>query len=153
MKTLAKRNGDLFPSFVSDFFSTSPFLGSGLFDVDMDLLPSRLGVTVPSANVRETEKEYLIELAAPGLTKKDFKIEIDNGVLNISAEKEEEKKNKENGYTRKEYSYSSFSRSFSIPENSKTEKIDAKYEDGVLKITLPKKEITLQKPKKEIAVS
>lgn len=153
MKTLTKRNGDLFPSFVSDFFSASPFLGSGLFDVDMDLLPSRLGVTVPSANVRETEKEYLIELAAPGLTKKDFKIEIDNGVLNISAEKEEEKKNKENGYTRKEYSYSSFSRSFSIPENSKTEKIDAKYEDGVLKITLPKKEITLQKPKKEIAVS
>ncbi|MFM8914375.1 MAG: Hsp20/alpha crystallin family protein, partial [Flammeovirgaceae bacterium] len=107
MKTLAKRNGDMTPSLVSDFFNPSPLWSSlwptGLFDVDVNDLPARLGVTVPSANVMENEKEYQIELAAPGLHKKDFKIEMENDVLTISAEKEEEKNEKENGYTRKEY--------------------------------------------------
>ncbi|MFO0330487.1 MAG: Hsp20/alpha crystallin family protein, partial [Bacteroidota bacterium] len=105
MKTLAKRNGEMTPSLVSDFFSTSPLWSSlwptGLFDVDVNELPARLGVTVPSANVMETEKEYQIELAVPGLQKKDFKIEMENDVLTISAEKEEEKNEKENGYTRR----------------------------------------------------
>lgn len=155
MKTLAKRNGEMTPSLVSDFFSTSPLWSSlwptGLFDVDE--LPARLGVTVPSANVMETEKEYQIELAVPGLQKKDFKIEMENDVLTISAEKEEEKNEKENGYTRREYAYNSFSRSFTMPENFKLDKIDAKYVDGILKITVPKKEVTPMKPKKEIAVS
>ncbi len=157
MKTLAKRGGDVTPSLVSDFFSTSPFWSSvwptGFFDVDINELPARLGVTVPSANVSENEKEYWIELAAPGLEKKDFKIEMENDVLTISAEKTEEKNEKENGYTRKEYAYNSFSRSFTMPENSKADKIDAKYADGILKITVPKKEVTPMKPKKEIAVS
>lgn len=157
MKTLAKRNGDLTPSLVSDFFSPSPLWNSlwptGFFDVDLTDLPARLGVTVPSANVMETEKEYQIELAVPGLSKKDFKIEMDNDVLTISAEKEEEKSEKENGYTRKEYAYNSFSRSFTMPENFKLDKIDAKYVDGILKITVPKKEVTPMRPKKEIAVS
>lgn len=153
MKTLAKRNADVFPSFVSDFFRTSPFMGSGLFDLDTDLLPARLGVTVPSANVRETEKEYMVELAVPGLTKNDFKIEIENNLLTVSAEKEEEKNEREKGFTRREYSFNSFSRSFSLPENMMAEKIDAKYEEGVLKIHVPKKEVTPQKPKKEITVS
>ncbi|MFN7329841.1 MAG: Hsp20/alpha crystallin family protein, partial [Bacteroidota bacterium] len=97
--------------------------------------------------------EYQIELAVPGLQKKDFKIEMENDVLTISAEKEEEKNEKENGYTRREYAYNSFSRSFTMPENFKLDKIDAKYVDGILKITVPKKEVTPMKPKKEIAVS
>lgn len=108
---------------------------------------------MPSANITESEKEYLIELAAPGLTKKDFKVENNNGVLTISAEKKEEKKESEGGYTRREYSYNSFSRSFTLPENSKADHIDAKYEDGILKLTVPKKELTPVKPKKEITVS
>jgi HSP20 family protein len=157
MKTLAKRNGEMTPSLVSDFFSPSPLWSSlwptGLFDVDVNDLPARLGVTVPSANVMETEKEYQIELAVPGLQKKDFKIEMENDVLTISAEKEEEKNEKENGYTRREYAYNSFTRSFTMPENFKLDKIDAKYVDGILKITVPKKEVTPMKPKKEIAVS
>lgn len=157
MKTLAKRGGDVAPSLVSDFFSPGSFWSSvwptGFFDVDVNELPARLGVTVPSANVLENEKEYRIELAAPGLEKKDFKIEMENDVLTISAEKTEEKSEKENGYTRKEYAYNSFSRSFSMPENFKADKIDAKYADGILKITVPKKEVTPMKPKKEIAIS
>ncbi len=147
------RNEGLFPSMLTDVLGVSPFLGPSLFDVDFDMLPARIGFNVPSANVKETEKSYHIELAAPGLAKKDFKVEADNGVLTISSEKEEEKKEGSGGYTRKEYSYNSFSRSFTLPENSKTDKIDAKYEDGVLKVTVPKKELTPVKAKKEIAVS
>ena len=147
------RNGGLYPSLFDDFLRPSPFLGSSLFDVDFDMLPARVGFNVPSANIIESEKDYLIELAAPGLTKKDFKVEMDNGILTISAEKKEEKKEGDEGYSRKEYSYNSFSRSFTLPENCKSEKIDAKYEDGVLKLVLPKKEVTPVKAKKEIAVS
>ena len=152
MKSLLRTNGGLFPSLLTDVMGVSPFLGPSLFDVDFDLLPERIGFNVPSANIIEKEKEYLIELAAPGLTKKDFKVETDNGVLTISAEKKEEKKEQEGGYSRREYSYNSFSRSFTLPENSKPDKIDASYEDGVLKLTVPKKEITPVKAKKEIAV-
>jgi HSP20 family protein len=150
MNTLIRTNGTLFPT-LSDFFGASPFFTPNLFDVDLDL-PLRLGSNVPRANISETSKEYQIELAAPGLTKKDFKIETDNGVLTISAEKEEKTETK-NGYTRTEYSYNSFSRSFTLPENSKPDNINAKYEDGILKLTVPKKEVTVSKPKKEIAVS
>jgi len=153
MKSLLRTNGGLFPSLLTDVMGVSPFLAPSLFDVDFDMLPSRIGFNVPSANIKETEKDYLIELAAPGLTKKDFKVEVDNGVLTISAEKKEEKKEKEEGYTRREYYYNSFSRSFTLPENSKSDKIDAKYEDGVLKLTVAKKEITPMKAKKEIAVA
>ncbi|MBI1767179.1 MAG: Hsp20/alpha crystallin family protein [Bacteroidetes bacterium] len=152
MNTLMKTNGNLFPTLLSDFFGASPVLSPNLFDVDLDLLPSRLGINVPTANISETEKEYQIQLAAPGLAKKDFKIETDNGVLTISAEKEEKAESK-NGYARTEYSFNSFSRSFTLPENSKPDNINAKYEDGILKLTVPKKEITSVKPKKEIAVS
>ena len=152
MNTLMRTNGGMFPSLLTDFFGASPLLGPNLYDVDFDLLPSRLGITVPTANISETEKEYHIELAAPGLTKKDFKIENDNGMLTISAEKEEKSESK-NGFTRTEYSFNSFSRSFTLPDNSKPENINAKYEDGILKLTVPKKEVTPVKPKKEISIS
>lgn len=153
MNGLLRRSEGLFPSLFDDFLRPSPFPESSLFDVDFDTLPARIGFNVPSANITESEKEYLIELAAPGLSKKDFKVEMDNDVLTISAEKKEEKKEGNGGYSRREYSYNSFSRSFTLPENCKSDKIDAKYEDGVLKLTLPKKEITPTKAKKEIAVS
>lgn len=153
MKGLMKRKEGLVPSMLNDFFAPSPFLVPSLFDVDFDELPARIGFNVPSANIRETEKEYMIELAAPGLNKKDFKVETDKGMLTISAEKEEEKKEGKGEYTRKEYSYQSFCRSFTLPENCKSEQINAHYEDGVLKITMPKKEITTVKSKKAITVS
>ena len=111
-----------------------------IFDFDRGLFQS-LGVNTPSANIRETPKEFLLELAAPGLERKDFNIEVKNGMLCISSEKEEEKK-EENGYYRREYSYNSFSRSFTLPENVKEEKIDARYENGILRVSLPKKKET-----------
>jgi HSP20 family protein len=138
------------PSLLTDFFSDGPFF-SNLSDLDMDLVPV---TKMPMANVTETNTDFLIELAVPGMNRKDFKVEFDNGVLSISAEKEERKEEKENGrIQRKEYSYESFTRTFQLPENSKSDKIDAKYENGILKVSIPKKEVTVSKPKKEIAVA
>ena len=101
----------------------------------------------------ETNKEFKLELAAPGLERKDFNVEIENHVLKISAEKEEEKSEKNGGYSRREYSFNSFSRSFSLPENVKEGSIDAKYENGVLKVSIPKEKETSVKPAQKVTVS
>jgi len=93
---------------------------------------------VPAANVRETDKSFRVELAAPGMKKEDFKIEIGKGEITISAERKEEKTTEEGKYTRQEYNYASFSRSFNIPENVDENSISATYQDGLLKIELPK---------------
>jgi HSP20 family protein len=109
--------------------------------------------SVPAVNIRETDKDFEISLAAPGLSRKDFDVSVDdNRVLTISSEKKEEKETKEKNYTRQEFSYSSFSRSFALPENVKEDDVNAKYEDGVLKVTLMKKAIPAQKAKKAIEV-
>lgn len=95
--------------------------------------------SVPAVNITEYKNEYKVSLAVPGMKKSDFKIDIEDNMLTISSEKEENKEEKDKKFTRKEYSYSSFSRSFSLPENIKKDDIEAKYEDGVLNITLPRK--------------
>ncbi len=95
----------------------------------------------PAVNIKETGNNYEIIMAAPGLEKKDFKIDVNGTLITISAEREEEKEEeKDDLYTRKEYSYSSFSRSFTLPENIDSSKIDATYVHGELKLLLPKKE-------------
>lgn len=92
-------------------------------------------------NVKETETAYELEVAAPGLSKEDFKIDVDGDTLTISAEKEANKEEKQDSYTRKEFSYSSFKRSFNLPERTvETDKITAKYVDGVLQLVVPKSE-------------
>ena len=94
----------------------------------------------PAVNVKETDKNYEITLAAPGLQKDDFRIDVNGSMITISAEKDEKKEEKDESFTRREYSYSSFSRSFSLPEDINQEKIDANYVNGELKLLLPKKE-------------
>lgn len=151
---VVKRKAGLTPTLLTDLLDTNRFFDSDLLDLDSDfLMPTRVLGKIPSVNITERDKDFLIELAAPGLTKKDFKVELDNDMLSISAEKEEKREEKENGSTRKEFSYNSFCRSFRLPENSKAEKIEAEYENGILKIEIPKKEMTISKPKKAIAVS
>lgn len=108
---------------------------------------------VPAVNITEHKDEYLVSMAVPGLKKEDFKIAIDGNMLTISSEKEEKKEEKDENYTRKEYNYSSFSRSFTIPEVINQEKIDARYEDGVLKISLPRREQTKKVSSKQIVVN
>lgn len=129
----------------SDFFDTDRFFSDRFFREAFDR------DWVPAVNVAETEKEYSVELSAPGFKKDDFKIDVDNGILNIVAETKQEKEEKEKNYTRKEFRYDAFSRSFTLPENASDEKIDAKYEDGILKLTLAKKAVAAPK-RKEIAV-
>jgi HSP20 family protein len=107
---------------------------------------------VPAVNITEEKNQYLVSLAAPGLKKADFKINVNGNVLTISSEKEETSEEKYKKFSRKEYSYSSFSRSFTLPKEINQEKIEAKYEDGVLKISLPRNEEATKTSVRQIAV-
>lgn len=129
-------------SWLSDLFDSEKFF-------DSDWMKK---YSVPAVNVKETEKNYEIEVAAPGRSKKDFNISAENGVLTITSEQNEEKEQKEKEYTRKEFSYSSFARSFSLPENANEEEIKASYTDGILKVEVGKKVINQIKAKKAIEV-
>ena len=97
-------------------------------------------LTTPAVNVKENKDDYTVSLAAPGLKKEDFTLDIEGNMLTISCEKQETEEEKDEKYTRKEYNFYSFSRSFTLPEDVKQEAIDARYEDGVLKIKLPRLE-------------
>lgn len=115
---------------------------------------SLTNTTIPSANIKETDNEYEVEMAAPGMTKNDFRIELHNYVLSISSEKQSESQSEEGkNITRREFSYQSFSRSFSLPVTVETDKITAKYENGLLLVNIPKKEEVKPKPLKQITVS
>jgi len=95
---------------------------------------------IPAVNIKEENDKFMLEMAAPGMKKDDFQINLDNYQLTISSEKKEEKKEKEDNYTRREFVYSSFSRSFTLPKSIDIEKIKADYKNGILSIVLPKKE-------------
>jgi len=151
--TLAlRKTRSMIPSVMSDLLDTGRFFTPDLFDLDTDLL-NLASAQVPSVNIIENASDFKVELAAPGMERKDFKIEIDNGCLTISAEKKEERKEENENYRRREFSYSSFNRSLDLPDNVIADKIDAKYENGILRMSIPKKEVTILKPKKEIKIS
>jgi HSP20 family protein len=111
---------------LNEFFDNSRFWGRA--------------ATMPAVNIIDNQNEYKMSLVAPGLKSEDFKIDVANNMLTISAEKEEKKEEKDERYARREYNYTSFSRSFTLPEDVKQDAIEAKYEDGVLRLMLPKKE-------------
>jgi HSP20 family protein len=125
-----RNNGALLPGF-TDVFDTI-FNDSFLHD--------RMTVRVPAANVSETADHYHVELAAPGLRKEDFKLNLERNVLNISVEMQNEQKDAQKNYSKREYSYSSWVRSFTLPESANAEQIDATYTDGVLRIDIAKRE-------------
>ncbi len=109
-------------------------------------------LTIPAVNVTENKDEFILSLAVPGMKKDDFKIDVEDDMLTISSKKEETKEEKEKKFTRKEYSYSSFSRSFTLPSEINKEKIEARYEDGVLKLFMPRVEEAKKTTTKAIAV-
>jgi HSP20 family protein len=125
-----KKSNALMPGF-NDVFET--FFNDSFFS---DRMVSR----VPAANISETPENFHIELAAPGLKKDDFKLNLDLNVLSISAEQKNENDGKEKNYNKREYSYNSFVRSFTLPETADDSKIEAEYTDGILKINIGKKE-------------
>jgi HSP20 family protein len=133
--------------------SFRPFYMPNLFDDDFfSSLPTRTS-SMPAVNIRENEKNYLLELAVPGMEKKDLKIDINEDVLTISAENKNENEEQKDGYKRKEFSYSSFCRSFYIPENADKEKIAANYKEGVLYVELPKQEEEKTKISRQVQIS
>lgn len=106
----------------------------------------------PAINVKEIDDYYLVELAAPGLTKKDFEITIDNGYLKIFVEKSSKMEDENNNYSRKEFNYNSFERTLMLPENINEEEVRAKYENGILKFKLTKQEKYDEYPSKKIEI-
>jgi HSP20 family protein len=115
---------------------------------------SLTNTTLPAVNIKEKDDEFLIEMAAPGMSKKDFKINLEDNVMTISSERKVENKDEDDNYKRREFSYQSFHRSFAIDEKLVNgEAISARYSDGILYITLPKREEMKPKPPREIKIS
>ena len=135
MSTRALTKSLATPSLFDDFFQPwNEWFNSGS-------VPERM-TTIPAVNVTENKEYYTVSLAVPGLKKEDFKIDIEANMLTISSEREVKEEEKDEKFTRKEYSYYSFSRSFTLPEDVKQDSIDARYENGVLNIRLPRLEET-----------
>ena len=146
--TLVKRNGrsDMMPSLWSNFFNND------LFNWDSNF--ANTGNSMPAVNIKEKPDAFIVEMAAPGMEKKDFKIELDGTALTISSEKQNETENKEGeNYSRKEFSYQSFYRTFHLPkEVVNADKIQAKYENGLLRLEIPKRDEAKQKPARLIDI-
>jgi HSP20 family protein len=133
--------------------SFRPFYMPNVIDEDFFNLFQNRSSSVPAVNIREDEKNYILDLAVPGIDKKDLKIDVNEDVLTISTESRNESEESKNEFKRKEFSYSAFSRSFYVPENVDRDKIDANYKDGVLSISLPKQVEEKSKVARKIEIS
>lgn len=144
---LVKTNYPLFGNLFDDFFGTE------LADWRNQNF-SATNTTLPKVNIKEDENGFVVEMAAPGMKKGDFKINVDNGLLTISSQKQEEHKEGEGEkYTRREFAYHAFTRSFTLPNSADADKVSASYNDGILTVTIPKKEEAKPKPPKSIEIS
>jgi HSP20 family protein len=159
MRTLAKveKNGGLARTY-SKRSSNRPMwtVIDDLFNRELPSVFSQnfnTGLSLPMVNIKETADAYFVEMAVPGLKKSDFNIDLDNQVLSISTETDEEHEHNEENYSRREFGYSSFKRSFTLPETVDDGKIKAKYNQGILSIHLPKREEAKQKPARIIQIS
>ncbi len=140
------------------FSNQYPSLFDRFFDPDLFDWSARnyseTNTTMPSVNIKESPEAFEVEMAAPGFEKGDFKIEQHNDMLTISSEKKVEKETKDDEhFTKREFSYQSFCRSFNLPNTVESEKIKARYENGILKVNIPKKEEAKPKPPRQISIS
>lgn len=148
--TLLKRFENSTPSLPS-FFDN--WLNRDLMDWT-NLNFSDTNTTLPAVNIKETDNDYKIEVAAPGMSKEDFIINLNQNMLTISSEKKTKKEDKDDGYTKREFSYQSFQRNFTLPENLVDgDNITAKYENGILNIYIPKREEAKPKPSRTIKIA
>lgn len=148
MSLIKLKNNDFFPS-ITEWFDEF---------FDKDFLPfnsklAKMGTVIPAVNIKENKDDYSVEVAVPGVKKEDLKINLEKGLLTISSEKKEEKEEKKEDYTRREFCFNSFSRSFSLPENIDEENIKANYNDGVLNLVIGKKQVTESSNTKEIKIT
>ncbi len=139
--SLVRRNNPIFPTLMNDFFKPDWFGGMERFES-----------TLPAVNIKEDDTGFELEFAIPGQNKEDFNVEIDEHVMTVSMETRTEDETKEENFTRREFSYQSFKRSFTLPETVDEDKIEASYKEGILKFRLPKKDEALPKPKRTIAI-
>ena len=148
---LIKRNGNSmnqWPLLFDDFFNRD-FFDGGLSNY------SDTNTSIPKVNVKETKDNFEVEVAAPGMNKNDFKIQLDGNTLSISSEKSDqrEENNEDEKYSRREFSYQSFQRTFTLPKDVvDADKIEAKYENGLLHLVIPKKEEAKEKPPRQIQI-
>lgn len=147
--SIMKRNSNLFPSYLFDDFFSRDLSNWGLNN------HSSTNTTIPAVNISETAENYEVEMAAPGMKKEDFKVELDGNRLTITCEKSaKEEQGDEQRYTTKEFSYQSFQRMFQLPkEVVDADKIEAKYENGLLQLLIPKKEEAKQRPPRMIQIA
>lgn len=150
------KNGSLANSNSNQSFQTWSNWIDDFFNKDLQSVFTsnfNTGISLPKVNIKETADAYWVEMAVPGLQKNDFQIDLDNQVLSIAADINTANEEKEITYTRREYGYSSFKRTFSLPETVDEEQINASYKEGILSIHLPKKEEAKQKPVRTISIS
>ncbi|WP_417367282.1 Hsp20/alpha crystallin family protein [Flavobacterium beibuense] len=148
---LLKRNGNAGMGFPRLFFDD--IFGRELFNWENGNF-STTSTTLPSVNIRESADHFEVEVAAPGMDKNDFSITLEGNTLTISSGKEQNENTQEGSYTRREFSYQSFQRSLELPKNVVDEdQISARYENGLLLLTIPKKEEAKQKPPRLIEIS
>lgn len=137
---LIRKQAPFFPSLIDDFINQDWNLKT----------PS--SITLPAVNIKDLEAQFEIELAVPGMKKSDFEIEVEDGLLSISSSLEEEQVTEKGKFTRREFSYNSFKRTFTIPDSVDPSNIEAQYSDGVLQLRLPKRKESLPQPKKLIKI-
>ncbi len=142
--TLMKSSNTLLPGFFFD-----DFFGRDWYRDEMS------GATLPAVNIHEDGDAYHVELAAPGMNKKDFEVALEDQKLTVSCEKEvkTEKDKKDGSYTKREFNYTSFERSFMLPKSVAEDKVSAEYKDGILHIRIPKKEEAKLKAARMIEIS
>lgn len=147
--SLIRKNRDMFPAFPTLF---DDFLSRDLFNWNQSNFSST-STTIPAANIRETEDHFEVELASPGMDKKDFNVSLDSNTLTISSVRENNNEEKNENYSRREFSYQSFQRTFVLPKDVVDEdRISAQYENGLLKLVIPKKEEAKQKGPRMIEI-
>jgi HSP20 family protein len=145
MNLIRFNNGPRFNNMLSELFED--------FDRNLLFRNEEFNGQVPSVNIRETEEGFALEMAAPGMKKDDFKIRLNNQVLTISAENKVETEEKKGSFTRREFAYGTFTRSFSLPKSIDLDKIKADYENGILKLALPKREDAKVNIDRQIAIA
>lgn len=133
-------------------FSSWPFSNSFLDDFNMPALTKKGMDTIPSVNIKDNNGDYKLEFAAPGLSKEDFDVHVENGVLTVECEKRKSEHETDDNFTRKEFQYTSFKRSFGLPENIKEEDVIANYKDGILTVSVPKKVANKEAKRKKVNV-
>lgn len=147
MKTLVRTNGSL----LSGLSTLDDYLFRNWANWSNDNWRPE-NSTLPAVNINEADDSYIIELAAPGMKRDDFKVEMQKNTLKISSQREKKNEANDGAYSRREFSYHAFERSFTLPEDVEPEKINARYEAGILEITIPKKDLSKLNPTRQISV-